>query len=596
MRPTLLCAVALLSIPVTAQKTEIRLDVGDPAGANFSSKPQMSCVGNNVYVAWNDTRDGASDIYFQKSTDAGRTWLAADVRLDTDAAGTQQSLTPVICCNGSTIYVVWSDFRNGGSLKADLYMNVSTDAGTTWLSSDVRIDQDALGAASSSGPQVACDAAGLYVVWLDGRNPPFPNIYFNRTLDFGATFLAADVYIPTNTAGSSIQTSADICCTGGKVYVGWNDFRNGAPDLYASRSLDGGATWLATDVRVNTDTAGLNSASFVSMCCEANNVYIAWWDSRNGSDDIYFNSSSDSGASYGVSDIRLYTDTAGAALSNWPEVACDNGRVYVVWEDWRDSVITTCPASVYFNYSVDSGATFQVSDTRLSRQPACAGGSLDHTPTLPQVVAGNGAVFCTWVDARSGLQDIYSNRSMDGGATWLLTDLRLDTDPAGAAFSTSPAICYDANNVYIAWEDDRNGATDIYFNIPFGLQEYGPGLAGSGGFVPLLEGTGFATIGSTWTMSNSNGLGGASGALLVGVTESSTPVLGGIINLVPFSSFPWAVGGALGVPGAGAISIPLSLPNDETFVGLPIFWQTVLLDPGAVGGVSMSNGLELRMG
>jgi hypothetical protein len=40
----------------------------------------------------------------------------------------------------------------------------------------------------------------------------------------------------------------------------------------------------------------------------------------------------------------------------------------------------------------------------------------------------------TWRDTRNGRDDIYFNRSPDGGATWLIADVRLDTDPMAFSF------------------------------------------------------------------------------------------------------------------------------------------------------------------
>ena len=41
--------------------------------------------GDTVYVAWEDRRDGAADIYVNGSSDDGTTWMASDARVDTDA-------------------------------------------------------------------------------------------------------------------------------------------------------------------------------------------------------------------------------------------------------------------------------------------------------------------------------------------------------------------------------------------------------------------------------------------------------------------------------------------------------------------------------
>jgi len=62
-----------------------------------------------------------------------------------------------------------------------------------------------------------------------------------------------------------------------------------------------------------------------------------------------------------------------------------------------------------------------------------------------------------------GEWDIYFNRSLNGGATWLLGEKRIDTDPPNLQDSWSPRICCDGARIHIAWYDARNGAGDIYY-------------------------------------------------------------------------------------------------------------------------------------
>jgi hypothetical protein len=96
--------------------TAIRLDTGDPPGSNDSHSPQISSNGSNVYVVWSDGRNSLwnEDIYFNYSEDSGITWQATDIRLDTgDPPGANVSKYPQISSNGSNVYVVWQDERNG---------------------------------------------------------------------------------------------------------------------------------------------------------------------------------------------------------------------------------------------------------------------------------------------------------------------------------------------------------------------------------------------------------------------------------------------------------------------------------------------------
>jgi hypothetical protein len=94
----------------------------DEPGVTQSEFAEVCCAGDYVYAAWQDARTtaGGFDIYFNRSTDAGSTWLATDVRLDTnpDLVGGDSS-TPRICCEGARVHVVWHDGQGGS--KADIY-------------------------------------------------------------------------------------------------------------------------------------------------------------------------------------------------------------------------------------------------------------------------------------------------------------------------------------------------------------------------------------------------------------------------------------------------------------------------------------------
>ena len=105
----------------------IRLDTGDLPGANYSMNTQISNSGSNVYVVWEDYRNGDADIYFNSSTDGGVTWQALDTRLDTgNSPGASNSWYPQISSIGSYVYVVWMDGRNGGVFdRADIYRDGS---------------------------------------------------------------------------------------------------------------------------------------------------------------------------------------------------------------------------------------------------------------------------------------------------------------------------------------------------------------------------------------------------------------------------------------------------------------------------------------
>jgi hypothetical protein len=211
--------------------SDIRLDTGDAAGVNESMYPQICSIGSNVYAAWQDFRNGAVDIYFNYSTDGGATWQTPDIRLDTvDTPGASQSYFPQISSNGSNVYVVWEDERNG---EYDIYFNMSSDNGASWLSTDVRLDTgDAAGAYDSNSPGIYSIGNNVYVVWSDYQDGD-GDIYFNYSIDEGATWKATDIRLDTgDTAGANLSVEPKVNGSGDSIYAVWTDYRNGMRDIY----------------------------------------------------------------------------------------------------------------------------------------------------------------------------------------------------------------------------------------------------------------------------------------------------------------------------------------------------------------------------
>ena len=126
--------------------------------------------------------------------------------------------------------------------------------------------------------------------------------------------------------------------------------------------------------------------------------------------------------------------------------------------------------------------------------------------------------------------------------------------------------------------------------------QYGDGTAGSGGFVPNLDGIDGPCAGGS-SMEITDGLGGARGWIWISDGEAMIPFFGGNI-LVDITSLwiriPIKLGGTKGVAGAGSLSLPA---GDLSFAaGFTFYLQTLFIDSAAVGNVSLSNGLRLDIG
>jgi subtilisin family serine protease len=87
-------------------------------------------------------------------------------------------------------------------------------------------------------------------------------------------------------------------------------------------------------------------------------------------------------------------------------------------------------------------------------------------PVIARNAAGD--LYVVWEDGRNGEtanRDIFFARSTDEGTTWS-ADARVNRDPYGVSVNQqSPAMVYDPvrDTIYVAWQDERGGDYDIWF-------------------------------------------------------------------------------------------------------------------------------------
>jgi len=148
-----------------------------------------------------------------------------------------------------------------------------------------------------------------------------------------------------------------------------------------------------------------------------------------------------------------------AGAGQLPQIAADGtGRVVVVWEDLRDPLI-----NLRANRSSTSGASWLADGVRVDNDVVNGDSTQARLAMRP-----GGRVFATWTDTSRGKPDVYVNHSDDGGATWAPASRRVEASPLAASVSARPvlALAPTGNNVYVAWEDYRNGAyRDIFFSL-----------------------------------------------------------------------------------------------------------------------------------
>lgn len=200
------------------------------------------------------------------------------------------------------------------------------------------------------------------------------------------------------------------------------------------------------DQQVDTDaTASLGEAPIV--LCEGQNIYVAWIEDRGSGSMLFFNRSVDGGASFEPLDTTV--STAG----NVPvgvRMFANGNTIYVVW------VETTGTVRTVMNASSDGGVTWLANDVTVSQTAASTAQGFWHGACL-----SGDTLTVVWPSG----SNLYAQQTSDFGSTWLANDVQI-TD-AGAAPSGRPALCCSGSTVHLIWLDNRNAAMsglDLYYD------------------------------------------------------------------------------------------------------------------------------------
>jgi hypothetical protein len=321
-----------------------------------------------------------------------------------------ESSPPVLCVSGNFVYVAWHDDRSTGT--NNVYMQVSQDGGDSWNGTDMRINSNPHGDWTAENPALACSGEKVYIVWEDDRDGELKNkaIYYNMSSNAGGLWLDDDVNLTTDDEGDWNSLDPQIGIETANLYVSWYDGRDGAYDIYFNYSSDGGMTWTG-DQRVDQDDNGMAYSAKPRMATDGlGHVHVVWEDLRNGNNDIYFNTTDSDGAVWANPDTRIDVD-----------------------EEFLNGEVVPCSPAESFGAAVDAESA--------------------------------GMVVVAWHDLRNGdLSDIYGAVSIDHGATFG-APLRLDAgDGPGVSDSLFPVVDVVEGDALIAFRDDRhNEGFDIFF-------------------------------------------------------------------------------------------------------------------------------------
>ena len=299
-------------------------------------------------------------IVCQKSTNGGSVWDTNGSYTGLNGGKVQDKEWVSIDRTNNNIYVTWTQFDAYNSSNPNdssiILFSKSVDAGITW-STSIRLsqkggdcvddDNTTEGAVPAVGPN-----GEIYVAWA-GKKPDGTNaIMFDKSTDFGETWLNQDIYVTDFPGGWAYDIPGIYRANGlpvtacdtsggaynGTVYINWTDQRNGTSDtdVWLAKSTDGGQTWSAP-IRVNDDAPG-KQQFFTWMAIDQTNgkLYFVFYDRRNYSNtatDVYMAVSEDGGTTFNNFKISEtpFVPSSSIFFGDYTNISVHDGVIRPIW-------------------------------------------------------------------------------------------------------------------------------------------------------------------------------------------------------------------------------------------------------------------------
>ena len=222
---------------------------GDCLDDDQTTEGAVPAIGPNgeIYVAWAYN----NKIYFDRSVDAGKTWLATDKVVADQPGGWTFDIPGIYRANGlpitatdlsngpnrGTIYVNWCDQRHGTN-DTDVFLAKSSDGGNTW-SAQIRVNNDGAGNHQFFTWLAVDPVTGyLYMVFYDRRNHEgdATDVYLAYSKDGGKTFVNAKISQSpfTPTKGIFFGDYNHLSVYNGRVRPIWTRLQGGTLSVWTA--------------------------------------------------------------------------------------------------------------------------------------------------------------------------------------------------------------------------------------------------------------------------------------------------------------------------------------------------------------------------
>jgi hypothetical protein len=313
-----------------------------------SDNPQIAAEGDNVYVVWTDNSSGRDQIYFKRSSDKGNLFYPTEDLSNNNGSSTHPQITAM----GNSVYIVWSDTTTG---NGDIYFKSSADNGTSFASLK-NLSRNLNG--SAHFPQVEATGNNIYVVWRD-ETADRGGIRFRASNDNGNNFNITRVLSQKNDVNANSPQLAASGNT--VYIVWEDNSRSGNSnssknfDLLFRVSTNGGSNFTNTKVLTKNPGDSFDPQTAIS----GENMYAVWEDNTAGEGtslnwEVRFRGILYNGAN--TTDTKILSENT-SEVADYQQIAASETKLYVVWSGLY---IRTYPGifDIFFTVSNDEGKNF----------------------------------------------------------------------------------------------------------------------------------------------------------------------------------------------------------------------------------------------
>jgi hypothetical protein len=340
---------------------------------------------------------------------------------------TQATQPHIAADSANNVHAVFEGYEKNSDIREILYSK-SSDRAHTWTP-PLNISKTP---GVSTAPAIAIENNGaIDVVWRDTTSGELhPDIYFSRSDDGGRTWTKAlDISHTTGICSEpAITTGID-----NSIHVVWVDTRpqDGRPDIFYSCSIDGQSWSPCVSI---SPTPGISSEPTIAACNDGT-VHCAWLDTSSGEErpDIFYVRK--------INNIwTIPIDVSNSPrISDHPWLACGaKERIFLCWTD-NSQKMNASDIWCAIGKNGRFAKPINISDTPgVSSQPIVVADK-----------AGHVAVVWSDTSLKRSIPDIYARASTDNGDDF--SNIMFLTNTTG--ISKHPTAALVGTKMIVAWEE-----------------------------------------------------------------------------------------------------------------------------------------------